>query len=116
MALSAGWATVYITTERKNVLAVPDAAVKTTGTYSYVTLVDGEERFKFNVSIGESLGGYTEIKDGIAAGDLVIADGSGLFTTDIQDDNEEDDDNGWNGEWNGDWNGEWNGSRPNRDE
>lgn len=80
-ALAAGWATVYHTTEKKNVLAVPDAAVKTTGSTSSVTLLDGEERYRFNVTIGMSLGGYTEIIDGIAEGDVVIAEGSGTFVS-----------------------------------
>lgn len=80
MAVSAGWATVYVTTERKNVLAVPDSAVKTSGSESFVTLVDGEERYKLKVTIGASLGGYTEILNGIAEGDIVIAEGSGVYT------------------------------------
>ena len=75
-----GWATVFVTSERKNVLAVPDSAVKSSGTENYVTLVDGEERFKLKVTIGASLGGYTEILDGISAGDTVMAEGSGEFT------------------------------------
>ena len=101
IVISAGWATVYVTTERKNVLAVPDSAVKTSGSTSSVTILDGEERFRLNVTIGQSLGGYTEILDGISEGDLVIADGSGLFTSDLKEDAEEE-----NGGW-GDWNGEW---------
>ena len=80
MAVSAGWATVYVTTERRNVLAVPTSAVKSSGTENYVTLVDGEERFKLKVTTGASLGGYTEIVNGISAGDIVIAEGSGVFT------------------------------------
>lgn len=107
-ALAAGWATVYQTTEKKNVLAVPDSAVKTTGSASSVTLLDGEERYRFNVSIGMSLGGYTEIIDGIAEGDVVIADGSGTFVTSTNNDN-------GNSDWNGEWNGDWNGERPERD-
>ena len=88
MAISAGWATVYLTTERKNVLAVPDSAVKTSGSFSYVTLVDGEERYRLNVTIGQSLGGYTEIINGIAEGDLVMAEGSGIFTSDGEENTE----------------------------
>lgn len=79
MAVSAGWATAFITTERKNVLAVPDSAVKSTGTESYVTLVDGTERYKLRVTVGKSLGGYTEILNGISEGDVVIAQGSGVY-------------------------------------
>lgn len=84
LAITAGWATVYLTTQKKNVLAVPDAAVRSTGTSTSVTIVDGEERYRLPVTVGASYGGYTEIRDGIAMGDIVMADGSGLFTTDIQ--------------------------------
>ncbi len=77
MAIAAGWATVYLTTEKKNVLAVPSSAVKTVGSSSSVTLLDGEERYRLSVSIGRSLGGYTEILNGISEGDIVIAEGSG---------------------------------------
>ena len=42
--------------------------------------MDGEERFKLNVTVGESIGGYTEIIDGIAEGDVVMAQGSGVFS------------------------------------
>ncbi len=86
MAVSAGWATVYVTDERKNVLAVPDSAVKSNGSQSYVTLLDGEERFKLRVTAGASLGGFTEILDGISEGDVVIAEGSGVFTDNSADD------------------------------
>lgn len=102
LAISAGWATVYVTEHKENVLAVPDAAVNSRGTANYVTLVDGEERYKFNVTIGKQLGGYTEILNGISEGDIVMAEGSGVFTSS---DNGNNDDNGggWNGEWNPDW-------------
>ncbi len=93
-ALAAGWATVFKTTEKKNVLAVPDAAVKTTGSTSSVTLLDGEERYRFSVSIGVSLGGYTEIRNGIAQGDVVISDGSGTFVTNTDEKKDSD-----HGEW-----------------
>lgn len=83
LALTAGWATVYLINEKKNVLAVPDAAVKSSGTSTSVTIVDGEERYRLPVTVGVSYGGYTEIRDGIAAGDIVMAEGSGLYTTDL---------------------------------
>lgn len=79
MAVSAGWATVYVTTERKNVLAVPDSAVKAGASESFVTLVDGTERYKLKVTTGVSLGGYTEILNGISEGDIVLARGSGNY-------------------------------------
>lgn len=81
MVITAGWATAYITRERKNVLAVPAQSVKTRGSTSTVTLVDGDERFKLPVTIGETLGGYTEIINGISAGDIVMAEGTGEFST-----------------------------------
>lgn len=88
MLLTSGWATVYVTSERKNVLAVPDSAVKTRGSVSYVTLVDGDERFKLYVTPGVSLGGYTEILNGISAGDIVIAEGSGILSSSLYGDTE----------------------------
>lgn len=106
MAIAAGWATVCLTTEKKNVLAVPDAAVKTVGSTSSVTLLDGEERYRFSVTIGESLGGYTEILTGISEGDVVIADGSGTFVSANNDAAEEEAHGDW-GNWDGEWNGEF---------
>lgn len=82
IAFNSGWATAYVTTERKNVLAVPDSAVKSQGSVSYVTIVDGEERYKLYVTPGESLGGYTEILNGLSEGDIVMAEGSGVYSTD----------------------------------
>ena len=114
MAIAAGWATVCLTTEKKNVLAVPDAAVKTVGSASSVTLLDGEERYRFSVTIGESLGGYTEILTGISEGDVVIADGSGTFVTANQ--NEGQEEHGDWGNWDGEWNGEWNGEHRDHDD
>ncbi len=113
IAISAGWATVYLTTEKKNVLAVPNSAIKTSGTVNSVTMVDGEERFRLPVTVGVSIGGYTEILNGISEGDVVIADGSGTFTSAaVEEDNSENDHRGeWNGEWNSEWNSEWNDDR-----
>lgn len=99
MAIAAGWATVYLTTEKKNVLAVPSSAVKTVGSSSSVTLLAGEERFRLGVTIGMSLGGYTEILNGISEGDVVIADGSGTFVSANNEENNDD----FGGEWNGNW-------------
>jgi len=80
MAITAGWASVVRTVEKKHVLAVPDISVKTVGDTSYVTIVDGDERYKLNVTIGDSIGGYTEIINGISEGDIVMADGSGVYS------------------------------------
>lgn len=79
-AVMSGWATAFRTTERKNVLAVPDSAVKTSGYDSYVTLVENGERYKLKVTTGVSLGGYTEILNGISEGDVVLASGTGVYT------------------------------------
>lgn len=83
VALTAGWATVYLTESKKNVLAVPSSAVNISGSSATVTIVDGEERCKLPVTVGASYGGYTEIRDGISEGDIVLAEGSGLYTTDL---------------------------------
>ena len=80
MAVASGWATAFVTTERKNVLAVPDSAIKTSGSDSYVTLVENGERYKLKVTPGVSLGGYTEILNGISEGDVVLASGTGIYT------------------------------------
>ncbi len=88
MILTSGWATVYVTEERKNVLAVPDSAVKSSGSLYYVTMVDGDERFKLYVTPGASLGGYTEILNGISEGDIVIAEGSGVWSSQLGADGE----------------------------
>lgn len=103
MAISAGWATVYVTENRNNVLAVPDEAIKSNGTKNYVTIVDGEERYKLYVTIGKQLGGYTEILNGISEGDIVMAQGSGVFSTSSDDNN--------NGGFGGDWGGDFGGDR-----
>lgn len=90
MAISAGWATVYVTESRKNVLAVPDAAIKSVGSDNYVTIVDGDERYRLSVTIGKRLGGYTEILNGISEGDIVMAQGSGVFSSSNKEENEAD--------------------------
>lgn len=73
--IEAGWATIYAkTAERNHVLVVPDSAVKTYGGKSYVTLLLDGERINMNISIGASLGGYTEVVSGISEGDIVIID------------------------------------------
>lgn len=83
VALTAGWATVYFTESKKNVLAVPDSAINSSGSSTTVTIVDGEERYRLPVTVGVSYGGYTEIRNGISAGDIVLAEGSGIYTTDL---------------------------------
>lgn len=101
MAISAGWATAYVTESKKNVLAVPDAAVKAVGTDYYVTIVDGDERYRLNVTIGKQLGGYTEILNGISEGDIVMAQGSGVFSSANNNKNNFDDRGDWNGDFGG---------------
>lgn len=83
VALTAGWATVYFTEKKDNVLAVPNSAVSSSGSGNTVTIVDGVERYRLPVTVGVSYGGYTEIRDGIAEGDIVLAEGSGLYTADL---------------------------------
>lgn len=72
-AADAGWATIYaITTRRVNVLAVPDAAIKKSGTMPFCTILQGDQKFDIPVETGASAGGYTEILSGINEGDTVI--------------------------------------------
>jgi Cu(I)/Ag(I) efflux system membrane fusion protein len=55
------------------VIAVPDNAVIDTGTRQVVILDKGEGRFEpREVKIGPRGGGYTEIRNGVAAGDRVV--------------------------------------------
>lgn len=55
------------------VVAVPDSAVIDTGTRQVVILDEGEGRFEpREVKIGLQGGGFTEIRDGVAAGDRVV--------------------------------------------
>ena len=55
------------------VVAVPDSAVIDTGTHQVVILDKGDGHFEpRKVEIGAQGGGYTEIRDGIAAGDRVV--------------------------------------------
>lgn len=55
------------------VVTVPDSAVIDTGTRQVVILDKGEGRFEpREVKIGVQGGGFTEIRDGVAAGDRVV--------------------------------------------
>ena len=55
------------------VVAVPDSAVIDTGTRQVVILDKGEGRFEpREVKIGLQGGGFTEIRNGVAAGDRVV--------------------------------------------
>ncbi|RUY21685.1 efflux RND transporter periplasmic adaptor subunit [Mesorhizobium sp. M7A.F.Ca.US.001.04.2.1] len=55
------------------VVAVPDSAVIDTGTRQVVILDKGEGRFEpREVKVGLQGGGFTEIRDGVAAGDRVV--------------------------------------------
>jgi len=55
------------------VVAVPDSAVIDTGTRQVVIVDKGEGRFEpREVKIGLQGGGFTEIRDGVAAGDRVV--------------------------------------------
>jgi Cu(I)/Ag(I) efflux system membrane fusion protein len=68
------YADVEIATgDAKPVVAVPDDAVIDTGERQVVLLDRGEGRFEPRaVKVGVRGGGYTEIRDGIAAGDRVV--------------------------------------------
>lgn len=74
-AVSAGWATVYVTTvDKHNVLAVPEAAVKQFSGSIYCNLVDNGEKVQIPVEVGNTYNGYTIILSGLTEGDTVITD------------------------------------------
>ena len=63
-----------------SVVAVPDSAVIDTGARQMVILDKGEGRFEpRDVKIGTRGGGYTEIRNGVAAGDRVVVSANFLI-------------------------------------
>lgn len=72
-AVSAGWATIYVTaTEKNHVLAVPDSAVKQFSGEVYCNVLENEQKLQIPVEIGESIGGYTIILSGLTEGDTIV--------------------------------------------
>jgi multidrug efflux pump subunit AcrA (membrane-fusion protein) len=72
-ALSAGWATVYVTTaDKRGVLVVPEAAVIRNNNDSYCLLSQNGGRLRVPVEAGVSLNGYTVILSGLSEGDVVF--------------------------------------------
>lgn len=66
--------------ESSAVTAVPDSAVIDTGTRQVVILDKGEGRFEpREVKVGTRGGGYTEIRNGVAAGDRVVVSANFLI-------------------------------------
>lgn len=63
---------------RRDVLAVPDSALSRSGLQHYVYVKDGDDSTKTPVTIGMSDGVYTEIRSGIAEGDLVLVENTGI--------------------------------------
>lgn len=74
-AVSAGWATVYVTSvDKRNVLAVPEKAVKQFSGSIYCNLIDNGEKVQVPVEIGNTYNGYTIILSGLTEGDVIAAD------------------------------------------
>ncbi|MBI5490034.1 MAG: efflux RND transporter periplasmic adaptor subunit [Deltaproteobacteria bacterium] len=84
LALRPGmWASVRIVGGETEVLAVPYDAVVDTGTDTYVFLRTGTDMFTArHVDVGRSAGDVTEIRGGLADGDVVVA--SGTFIVDSE--------------------------------
>jgi RND family efflux transporter MFP subunit len=62
--------------ERRNVLAVPEKALKSEGGKRIVYLVDGKGSVSRSVRVGRRGGGFIEIIEGLKEGDLVLINGS----------------------------------------
>lgn len=74
-AVSAGWATVYVTSvDKRDVLAVPEKAVKQFSGSIYCNLIDNGEKVQVPVEIGNTYNGYTIILSGLSEGDTVVAE------------------------------------------
>ena len=77
------FATVEIPVDRTNsVLAVPDSSIQQIEGKSVVFVRNSEKEFqKREVQTGIASGGYTEIRSGLKAGDLVASQGSFVVKT-----------------------------------
>jgi membrane fusion protein, heavy metal efflux system len=77
------FATIEIPVDRKNsVLAVPDSSIQQIEGKSVVFVRKAEDEFqKREVQTGIASGGYTEIRSGLASGDLVASRGSFVVKT-----------------------------------
>lgn len=72
-AVSAGWATIYVTSkEKNNVLTVPNSAVKQFSGEVYCNVIENGQRIQVPVETGESISGYTIILSGLTEGDTIV--------------------------------------------
>lgn len=70
--VSAGWVTVItVVYDKRNILCVPDSAVKQYSGSTYCYMESGGERVRVPVEIGDSFDGYTIILSGLSEGDIV---------------------------------------------
>ncbi len=70
--VSAGWVTVItVVYDKRNILSVPDSAVKQYSGSTYCYMVSGGERVRVPVEAGDSFDGYTIILSGLSEGDIV---------------------------------------------
>lgn len=71
-AVTAGWATVYITaSDKRNVLAVPSKAVKNFNGMIYCNLVQDNKKVQVQIETAEEINGYTIILSGINENDTL---------------------------------------------
>lgn len=72
---------VIVVSERPDVLTVPSMALHTdgdkTGGTTYVYKIDGEQRVRTDIEVGEAFGPLTEIVSGLAEGDQVEVPSAG---------------------------------------
>lgn len=70
--VSAGWVTVItVVYDKRNILCVPDSAVKQYSGSAYCYMVSDGERVRVPVEPGDSFDGYTIILSGLSEGDIV---------------------------------------------
>lgn len=70
--VSAGWVTVItVVYDKRNILSVPDSAVKQYSGSTYCYMISGGERVRVPVEAGDSFDGYTIILSGLSEGDIV---------------------------------------------
>jgi Cu(I)/Ag(I) efflux system membrane fusion protein len=71
---------IFVGGEQREALLVPSEALIKTGTRSVVIVAEGEGRFvPMEVTVGDEAGGKIEIRDGLQAGQQVVASGQFLI-------------------------------------
>lgn len=61
-----------VTDERENVLLIPERALRTVGTRSFVLVVDGDDTREREITLGYRGQGHVEVVSGLSEGDRVV--------------------------------------------